>query len=58
MTDTETVTNSVRDPFTSNHDLVGVFLITGLVIVSAFAWMQILRPIANVVEDVVEGATS
>lgn len=53
-----TVSDTIKEQFTERKDdLIGVFLITGIVIISAFAWMQILRPVGKVVEEAVETAT-
>jgi hypothetical protein len=51
------IAKDITKPFTDrNIDVVGLALGVGVVIVAAWAWIQILRPVKDVVETVVEGA--
>lgn len=53
-----TVADTIKTQFTERKDdIVGIFLITGIVLVSAIAWTQILRPIGKAVESAVDTAT-
>lgn len=44
----------VKQPFKENMDVMGVFLLTGLVIVSAFAWTRVLGAAEKAVAAVTE----
>lgn len=53
-----TVMDSIKSEITEKKDdFIGVFLLTGIVIVSAIAWIQILRPVGKAVESAVDTAS-